>query len=176
MSLLNDVSSRINNNGIELQQQPKFPLEYSMVYGPYEPITSLEETYRRNFINLLLTNPGEWPMSPELGIGIRKYIFELENSVEFTKLKPRIEEQLRRFLPRVELHDLIIDKSEELVSKNKARIVINYVVFRSISITTILEASLIGRTLKIFDASRTQRQQTDLLNRAASWINEIAEF
>ena len=69
-----------------------------------------------------------------------------------------------------------ISSTWSLVSKNKARIVINYVVFRSISITTILEASLIGRTLKIFDASRTQRQQTDLLNRAASWINEIAEF
>ena len=175
MSLLNNVSSRIKDKGIELQQQPRFPLVYDRVYGPYEPITSIEESLQKNFINLLLTNPGEWPMSPEMGIGIRRYIFELENSVEFEKLRPRIADQLRRFLPRIELIDLIIDKSEELTSKNKARIVINYVMFRSISLTTVIEASLIGRTLKIFDAGRTQKQQVDLLNRAASWINDITE-
>jgi len=176
MSLLNDVSSRINGKGIKIQQQPNFPLQYSRIYGPYEPITSIEKSYQKNFINLLLTNPGEWPMNPELGIGIRKYIFELENSEEFSKLQPRIIEQLRRFLPRIELHDLIVDRSEELLQNNKVRIVINYVILRSISITTVLEASLIGRTLKIFDAGRSEQQQIDLLNRAASWINDIAEF
>ena len=46
-----------------------------------------------------MTNPGEWPMNPDLGIGVRKYLFENYGSPELGKIQERIRNQLQRYLP-----------------------------------------------------------------------------
>ena len=66
---------------------PRFPLKYSDNFGPYEPITNIYESLNRDFINLVLTHPGEWPMNPDLGIGIKQYLFEQYDSPKLDELR-----------------------------------------------------------------------------------------
>ena len=81
------------------QYQPLFPLEYDDLYGPYKPITTMRESIQKDFEYLLLTNPGEWPMNPDLGIGIRKFLFENYGSPELGKIQEKIRSQLSKYLP-----------------------------------------------------------------------------
>ena len=42
-----------------------------------EPILSKEESLRQDFKFLILTqSQSEWPMNPDLGVGLRRYLFE----------------------------------------------------------------------------------------------------
>jgi phage baseplate assembly protein W len=84
---------------VKQQYQPLFPLVYDNAFGPYQPITSLEESIQKDFEYLLLTNPGEWPMRPDLGIGIKRYLFENYNSPELGKIQERVQSQLAKYLP-----------------------------------------------------------------------------
>lgn len=84
---------------VKQQYQPLFPLTYDNVFGPYKPITSLEDSIQKDFEYLLLTNPGEWPMNPDLGIGIRRYLFENYDSPELGKIQERVQNQLAKYLP-----------------------------------------------------------------------------
>ena len=84
---------------VKKQYQPLFPLVYDELYGPYKPVTSLEESIQKDFEYLLLTNPGEWPMNPDLGIGVKRYLFENYNSPELGKIQERIQNQLAKYLP-----------------------------------------------------------------------------
>ena len=79
--------------------QPIFPLVYDGETGPYKSITSQKESIQRDFQYLLLTNPGEWPMNPDLGIGVRRYLFETYDSPELAKIEERIRSQLSKYLP-----------------------------------------------------------------------------
>ena len=80
MSLFSSVNGSLRDRLFRKQYQPLFPLKYDSVYGPYKPLTSLQESLHQNFVNLLLTSPGEWPMNPDLGVGLRHYLFEMSNS------------------------------------------------------------------------------------------------
>ena len=84
---------------VKQQYQPIFPLVYDSSFGPYKPITSIEESIQKDFEYLLLTNPGEWPMNPDLGIGIKRYLFENYKSPELSKIQERVRNQLAKYLP-----------------------------------------------------------------------------
>ena len=106
--------------------QPEFPLRYDKIHGPYSPVTNERLSYQIDFENLLLTNPGEWPMDPELGIGIRHYLFENEGSTELQGIRPKMQRQLTRYLPYILLHSVDWVFSEKDIDKNVATIVIKY--------------------------------------------------
>lgn len=82
--------------------QPKWPLSVGPE-GPYESIRDARESIQQNFSFLLQTIPGEWPMDPELGVGLATYLFEGYNSSELDDLKARLKKQLSRYLPAVKL-------------------------------------------------------------------------
>ncbi len=90
----NNVTEKVVKN-----YQPIFPLVYDNKTGPYKSITSLKESIQKDFEYLLLTNPGEWPMNPDLGIGARQFLFEGYNSPELSKIEERIRNQLSKYLP-----------------------------------------------------------------------------
>lgn len=90
----NNVTEKVVKN-----YQPIFPLIYDNKIGPYKSITSLKESIQKDFEYLLLTNPGEWPMNPDLGIGARRFLFEGYNSPELSKVEERIRNQLEKYLP-----------------------------------------------------------------------------
>ena len=91
--------TKTNRNIKKVLYQPIFPLVYSSVHGPYDSLVDKAESIQKNFENLLLTNPGEWPMNPDLGIGVKRYLFENYASPELGKVEERIRIQLQRYLP-----------------------------------------------------------------------------
>lgn len=99
MSLFNHFIPQRNEGVLKVQYQPIFPLVYDGMYGPYKPVSSLRESIQKDFEYLLLTNPGEWPMNPDLGIGVKRYLFETYGTPELGKIQERIKFQLQRYLP-----------------------------------------------------------------------------
>ena len=83
--------------------QPKWPLRMSDTAGPYESIKEAKESIHQNFVFLLQTIPGEWPMNPDLGVGLSQYLFETYGSQELDKLKERMQKQLKKYLPAIKL-------------------------------------------------------------------------
>ncbi|OUV99301.1 MAG: hypothetical protein CBD16_08365, partial [Betaproteobacteria bacterium TMED156] len=122
------IRNNFKNIQTTKQYQPRFPLEYDTLYGPYSAITEKDESLSRNFVNLLLTSPGEWPMNPELGVGLRNYLFEQFGSTSIQNLKPKIANQLNKYLPHIKLHSVeVIDNAQD-IDNNTMKIKINYVI------------------------------------------------
>tara|TARA_B100000989_G_C19522848_1_gene465159 strand:+ start:1668 stop:2156 length:489 start_codon:yes stop_codon:yes gene_type:complete len=121
----------------KIQHQPIFPLRYDGAYGPYTPITTLEESIQKNFEYLLITEPGEWPMEPSLGVGLKRYLFEDYESSELKKLHERIESQIERFAnDNVRLLSVDYSPMSKDKDNNYIKIVIRYRILGSRPIET----------------------------------------
>lgn len=92
--------------------QPRWPLVVGPE-GPYESIRDTRESVQQNFSFLLQTLPGEWPMDPDLGVGLANYLFEGYNSSELDDFKANLKRQLSRYLPAVKLVDAKFVHSDE---------------------------------------------------------------
>ena len=62
------------------QIQPDWPLRFDQSMGPYASVDSVAASLKQDFIILLQTIPGEWPMRPDLGVGLVTYTFETMDS------------------------------------------------------------------------------------------------
>lgn len=90
-------------NLFQVPLQPRWPLRISPEEGPYESIKDTKESIQQNLIFLLQTIPGEWPMNPDLGVGLVKYLFEGYNSLELSEFEDRLKKQIKKYLPQVEI-------------------------------------------------------------------------
>ena len=52
---------------------------------------------------LVLTNPGERVMDPEFGVGILSYHFENNNLLIQGRIESRIQEQVSKYMPHINL-------------------------------------------------------------------------
>ena len=84
---------------------PKLPLAQDPTNGYALNPTWVEAT-KQNLTSLILTVPGERIMDPDFGVGIKKYLFELDNTETFTSVSSKIYEQVSTYLPYVEIVDL----------------------------------------------------------------------
>ena len=82
--------------------------------GVFRPNYTTKEAIKNNLINFFLTNPGERPLNPSFGGGLRAFIFEQisDNNLEF--LKEGIQEQLNLFFPSINIEDLEILEQKDL--------------------------------------------------------------
>ncbi len=129
MSLSNNIPniSEIEKERELSQFQPEFPLVYDGIFGPYRPITGKVESIQKDFENLLQTSPGEWPFDPDLGIGLRHYLFEFRDSTKMRELEPNIRKQIERYLPgRIDLKTVEIQSSNQEQDESFATIKLNY--------------------------------------------------
>lgn len=120
--------------------QPKYPLQYSDLVGPYESITDLKNTVKQNVMTLLNISPGEWPGNPELGVGVRRFLFENYPSPQILAVHETIKQQFAKYLPFVEVASEFIDEDpygNKLVDSNEIKLVIRY------NITPLSEEDLI---------------------------------
>jgi len=78
----------------------------------------LNKTYRdmvvQNFKNILLTSPGERVMDPEFGVGIRKYLFEPNESEAYFDLEGKIHEQVIKYLPFISIEQINFSAPTEI--------------------------------------------------------------
>tara|TARA_B100000427_G_scaffold230219_1_gene193389 strand:+ start:2168 stop:2695 length:528 start_codon:yes stop_codon:yes gene_type:complete len=154
------LSKNSKNQKVKIRYQPDYPLRYDHTHGPYVPITSLEESLQKNFENLLLTNPGEWPMHPEMGIGLKTYLFSAFGGSKISELQARINDQLNRFLPSIQLLKL------ELLNQPADQDV-NFLGVRIIY-------SILGKT--VVDSSTKKDQAGNLKIEVSSFEKEFSSF
>jgi len=64
----------------------------------YQMIRGYRNLVKQNFINLMLTSPGEKIMDPLFGVGLKKYLFELRELGTDSKIEGRIYSQVRKYL------------------------------------------------------------------------------
>lgn len=97
--------ARINNIGLN------FPFKDSEK-GYYLDMTTTDaEEIRASLMFLLLTNKGERFMMPEFGSDLLKYVFEPNDSRTISDLKESINVTVGRFIPNLEINDIIIENS-----------------------------------------------------------------
>ena len=83
-----------------------------------------KDAIRADLLHLLLTNKGERFMLPEFGTNLIKYIFEPKDSKTITDLKLEISEAINKFIPNLQLNDIIIEDS--VLSEYMVTIKIDY--------------------------------------------------
>lgn len=110
------------------QIQPKWPLRIDQSVGPYASVVSVAESLKQDFIFLLQTIPGEWPMNPDLGVGLATYLFESPGSLEALDIKTNIQNQLRKYLPNITLLDAKFRSTPEQQDNNESILTITYAI------------------------------------------------
>ena len=74
--------------------------------GVFKPNYTTKEATKNNLINYFLTNPGERPLNPTFGGGLRAFIFEqiVDDNLNF--LKEEVEEKMKLFFPNIKINNL----------------------------------------------------------------------
>tara|TARA_B100000963_G_scaffold202928_1_gene176729 strand:- start:183 stop:590 length:408 start_codon:yes stop_codon:yes gene_type:complete len=86
-----------------------FPLnEVNMTSGT----ETINEQLKTNFLNLLLTVPGERINNPTYGIGLKKLLFE--NYIDEESLLEDINNKVLFYLPEIKLKDIKVIKDNDL--------------------------------------------------------------
>ena len=104
----------------------------------FESNYQTKDTIKNNLINFFLTNPGERPLNPLFGGGLRAFLFEqiTENNLNF--LREDLNQKLQIFFSNIEVKDLIISGQEDT---NQITVTLKYNVLNT-SITDTLEIEL----------------------------------
>ena len=96
-------------------------------------------------------------MNPQLGVGLKKYLFENYNSSKISDISPRIQDQLSRFLPRVRLLNLNLMATNEERDMGILRLRINYSIMNTIQNVSTIEIGQDGYLKVTTETSDTIR-------------------
>lgn len=97
---------------------PKLPLSVDKKDGVYKLTKTVEEAMIENLRMLMLTNPGERMMDVFFGVGIRKFLFEQGTSVVYGKVSSKIYEQTAKYLPQINITNILFNESALLGSND----------------------------------------------------------
>jgi phage baseplate assembly protein W len=75
-----------------------------------------KDAIKNNLINFFLTNPGERPLNPTFGGGLRAFIFEQINENNLDGLKENISFQLENIFPNVIVNSLNVLRNDDFNS------------------------------------------------------------
>ena len=86
----------------------KWPLEFTEKSIGFEAVDekALKEMVVFNLKNIILTEPAERIMFPDMGVGIRRFLFSQSTGVDIENLKFKITSQVRTYAPYVNIVDL----------------------------------------------------------------------
>ena len=87
---------------------PLLPLTRDSSFGIFTLVTDYETQIKQNFKNLVLTSPGERMMNTDFGVGIRNVLFENYPTAK-TIIKQRVESQVRKYMPFINIQDILFD-------------------------------------------------------------------
>ena len=80
--------------------------------GVFTPNYTTAAAIKNNLINYFLTNPGEIPLNPNFGGGLRAFIFEQITTGNLDFLKERISNDLEVFFTNITINDLKVLRQE----------------------------------------------------------------
>lgn len=76
--------------------------------GVFNLTYNTQEAIKNNLINYFLTNPGERPLNPTFGGGLKQFIFEQVNDLTFNDIKSQIQNKISLVFPTVKINKLDI--------------------------------------------------------------------
>jgi phage baseplate assembly protein W len=82
--------------------------------GVFKPNYTTAAAIKNNLINYFLTNPGERPLNPTFGGGLRAFIFEQITTNNLDFLRENIESQITNVFPNINIGDLEVLQQEEI--------------------------------------------------------------
>ena len=94
----------------------------------FRPNYTTKEAIKNNLVNYFLTNPGERPLNPTFGGGLRDAIFEQITTDNLDFLEERISFDLDQFFPNIKIENLNISKQEDL---NDITVLLSYSVINT---------------------------------------------
>ena len=109
---------------------PRLPLAIDGDDGAY----ALNKTYRsmaaQNLKHLILTAPGEHMMDPELGVGLRRYLFEPNINIIHEQIEERIRTQVSRYLPYIDIVSVTMVHSDEalMLDPSYVGVILSYII------------------------------------------------
>jgi phage baseplate assembly protein W len=71
------------------------------------------QAIKNNLINYFLTNPGELPLNPTFGGGLRSFIFQQINENSIDGLKENVSLKLETYFPNVIINSLDVLKKDD---------------------------------------------------------------
>ena len=96
------------------------------------------DAIKNNLINFFLTNPGERPLNPTFGGGLRAFIFEQITTDNLNFLREDVNFKIATYFPNINVEDLIVAGQEDL---NQITVTLKYSVINT-NITDTLEIQL----------------------------------
>ena len=96
------------------------------VEGYFASTSTTIEAVKNNIRNIINTNQGERIMQPQLGINLRKYLFEQFSDEVVYSIQNDIVDTFKKWLPFVEIQDLQVNmsNSNDSIGKNTMNITI----------------------------------------------------
>jgi hypothetical protein len=106
---------------------PKLPLALDEQDG-YALNKTYKEMVSQNLKMLILTVPGERMMDPLFGVGLKRYLFEMNIASVHGALSAKIYEQVKRYLPFLDLEgvDFYTSETNPELGDNYLHMVISY--------------------------------------------------
>jgi len=92
--------------------------------GVFNSTYITQKAIKNNLINFFLTNPGERPLNPSFGAGLRVFLFEQSNEPTFENLNSFISSKLETFFPEVKI--LKLDVLSPNDDPNNIVVTLNY--------------------------------------------------
>ena len=125
---------------------PRLPLHRGHIHD-YEHITEYKELVKQNFKNLMLTVPGERIMDLDFGIGLRRFLFEMDNPSLYSRISARIQNQVKDYLPYIDIVDIQFNSDAATPDSgmpiNFLGIILKYIII-PLDIMDVLELTLPG--------------------------------
>jgi len=93
--------------------------------GYFQTSETLLEQVKSNFINLILTIPGERFNNPEFGCSIHKLVFD--NNDDFsTKARQSVEDAVEKWMPYLELEEFVFQPNNNDENRHRASMYVKY--------------------------------------------------
>jgi len=81
-------------------------LNFGKSINGYFSTSADKKLVKENMKQILLTNPGERIMNPDFGVGLRRYLFELNDAQLAHTIQQKIIEQVAKYEPLADIIDM----------------------------------------------------------------------
>jgi len=105
-------------------QNPKYfgiGFNFGKSINGYFSTSADKKLVKENMKQILLTNPGERIMLPDFGVGLRRYLFEMNDEQLATVIREKIVQQVAKYEPLANIIDIQFKQQD-----NEMRIRITY--------------------------------------------------
>ena len=94
--------------------------------GYFETSETVLEQVKSNFINLILTVPGERFNNPEFGCNIHRLVFDFNNNEFSVSVRQSVDEAVERWMPYLELAEFVFQPSNDDKNNYRAEMYVKY--------------------------------------------------